>query len=185
MEDTEIVNMYTGRDEAALNATDAKYGRVCRGISRAILKNSEDSEECVNDAYLRLWQSIPPQRPVNLGAYLYKTVRNISIARLRKNQAGKRGGGETDLILDELGECLGSGGSAEDECLARELGAAVREFVLSLPENERLIFTGRYWLSLPVKEIAASRGLKASYVATVLCRSREKLRKYLIREGLL
>ncbi len=109
MDDKEIIKLYFGRHEEAISETEKKYGRYCHYIARNILGNDEDSEECVNDTYLRAWESIPPACPENLAAYLGKITRNLAIGRYREKYSKKRGGGETAIALDELSECIADG----------------------------------------------------------------------------
>ena len=103
MTDEGIVSLYWDRDEQAITETDLKYGRYCFAIAYNILCNKEDSDECVNDTYNKAWNSMPPQRPVFLSAFLGKIVRNISLNRYKENKTQKRGGSQIELILDELG----------------------------------------------------------------------------------
>ena len=79
MLDEEIVALYWARDERALAETERAYGARCRGLAKRILKSAEDAEECVSDAYRRAWDSIPPERPKLLKAWLGKVVRNSSM----------------------------------------------------------------------------------------------------------
>lgn len=106
MEDREIVNLYWERNSNAIKETASKYGGYCKAIAKNILGNNEDAEECVNDIYLNTWNSIPPNRPNVLSTYLGKITRNLSFDRFRHRHADKRGGGEIELVLDELGECV-------------------------------------------------------------------------------
>ena len=106
MEDSFIVDLYWRRDEQAIAETERKYGGACEGIARRFLPAAEDAEEIVQDAYLSLWNTIPPQRPEHLGAYLFRTVRNAAFSRFRADSAQKRGGGEASAALDELAECV-------------------------------------------------------------------------------
>ena len=66
MDDLRIIELYFERDEQAIKETDAKYGKLCHSIAYNILNNHEDSEECVNDTYVGVWNAIPPTRPSNL-----------------------------------------------------------------------------------------------------------------------
>ena len=93
MEDAAIIALYWARDQRAISATDEKYGTPCRALATRLLDSREDGEECVNDTWHRAWNTMPPQRPVSLRAYLLKIVRNLSIDRWRGRQARKRGGG--------------------------------------------------------------------------------------------
>lgn len=106
MDDSKIIELYMERSEQAISETSKKYGRYCHYIAYSILHNDEDSEECVNDTYLRAWNSIPPKRPSKLQTFLGKITRNLSLNKWEKLSAEKRGAGQTSLILDELSECI-------------------------------------------------------------------------------
>ena len=109
MKDEEIVDLYWARSEEAIAVTAEKYGKYCHTIAFNILHNDGDSEECVNDTYLRAWESIPPMRPERLSTFLGKITRNLSLDRYRRDNAEKRGRGEVPLALEELRECLAAG----------------------------------------------------------------------------
>lgn len=184
MEDREIVELYWERAEEAIPATVAKYGAYCRTIATNILANDEDAEECVNDTWLKAWNSMPDNRPTLLGSYLGKLTRWLSLSRLRERGRLKRGGGETSLALDELAEVIAGGEDPERELEIRELNAAVRAFLKGLDETERELFLSRYWYLLPVKEIAQRFGFSPNKVSTRLNRTRRRLQNYLMEEGL-
>ena len=185
MDDESIIDLFWRRDQAAIAETDRKYGRRCGAIARGILADAMAAEECVNDSYLALWQAIPPQRPRLFPAFLYRIVRNISFDRVKERFACKRGGGETALIYEELDECLASDFSVEREIEAAELKAQIDRFLLTLSKEDRIMFACRYWLLLPVAEIARRLGCKESRVKTSLYRSRKRLHDTLEKEGLL
>ena len=109
MDDEKIVQLYWDRDERAFSATAEKYGSYCAQIARNILGDREDADECVNDAYMSAWGSMPPHRPGVLSAFLGKIVRNLSLNRYRRNTAAKRGGGEAPAVLEEIGELVSGG----------------------------------------------------------------------------
>ena len=109
MDDEKIVQLYWDRDERAISATAEKYGSYCAQIARNILGDREDADECVNDAYMSAWGSMPPHRPGVLSAFLGKIVRNLSLNRYRRNTAAKRGGGEAPAVLEEIGELVSAG----------------------------------------------------------------------------
>ena len=106
MEDSGIIALYWQRDQRAISETDSKYGLFCRSLAQRILSSREDAEECVNDTWHRAWNTMPPERPRSLRAYLARIARNLSIDRWRKQSAQKRGGKEMIFALDELGECM-------------------------------------------------------------------------------
>lgn len=185
MEDSQIIDLYFARSEQAIQETDNKYGRFCYHISYNILANREDAEECISDTYMTAWKSIPPTRPTQMSAFLGKITRHISLDRWRRKFAGKRGGGETTLALDELGECVADSGSAETAIRTREFRAAMNRFLSELNEAERKIFVSRYWYLRSVQYIAEKTGLSQAAVRTRLSRVRGKLRQFLTEEDLL
>ena len=184
MNDAEIVNLYWKRSEQALEETALKYGRYCQTIAYNILHNTEDAEECVSDTYLSAWNSMPDKRPEKLSPFLGKITRNFALKKLFRGKTLKRGGGEAILALEELDDCIASGYDLEREVENRELGRAIDSFVAGLPEKEQLAFTCRYWYFAGEKEIAQKLGLTRSGVNAMLRRTREKLKSYLIQEGL-
>ncbi len=185
MLDGEIVELYWQRDEEAISQTDIKYGGYCRSISNNILRDAGESEECVNDTYLRAWNSMPTERPERLPAFLGKIVRNLSISRLRHRSADKRGGGEYALCLEELRDCAGKAQEPDKELELKELTEHIDAFLANLKELERDIFVSRYWYMAPVDKIAERAGFSYSKTASMLHRTRLKLGIYLRKEGLL
>lgn len=183
MEDREIVALYWARSPDAIEMTAGKYGGYCKTVAQNIVGSAEDAEECVNDAYLRAWNSIPPQRPANLAAYLGKLVRHLSFDRWRSARADKRGGGQMELVLDELADCVPGDGSVEGELDRRELLRAVEAFLDGLSREKRQIFLCRYWFALPVSEIAKRFGRTEGSVSVILNRTRNKLKLYLAERG--
>lgn len=183
MEDMEIIELYFSRDERAIGESDAKYGRLCRGVALRLLDSAEDSEECVSDTWLRAWDSIPPQRPNILRAFFAKITRNLALDRCRRDAALKRGGGEYLLALEELRDCA-SGDDIEGELERQALTEALNAFLRGLEEKEREIFLRRYWLAESLSVIAKRCGLTANAVGLRLMRLRAKLREQLEREGI-
>ncbi len=183
MEDKQIIELYWQRNEAAITETDNKYGKYCFSIAYNVLNDNLDSEECVNDTYLRAWNSIPPQRPDVFKLFLAKITRNLSFNRYNAKTAEKRGGTEADLILDELSNCIPSKENVEREVESNELGRIIREFARALPERECNIFVRRYFFSESIRDIAARYGLSESNVSVILNRIRIKLKKQLAKEG--
>lgn len=182
MEDEKIIELFWQRNQAALLEVQEKYGRYCRKTAQNILRSREDAEECVNDAYLALWQSIPPKRPPNLFAYLVSITRNNCFKALRRQNARKRGGGEYALALEELSELVPARDTVEGEFDARLLAEELDAFIGALSYDDRMIFLGRYWLVMPIAEIAQRLHFTKSKVKSSLFRSRQKLEKYLVKE---
>ena len=184
MNDREIVDLYWQRSEQAIAETDKKYGKYCRIVAYNILENTQDSEECVNDTWLAAWNSMPVNRPERLNAYLAKITRNFALAKVVKRSAKKRGGGELDLALEELDDCVPSDSCLEKEVEDRALAESINTFVDLLPEEEQLIFISRYWFFASEREIAEKQGCSRSRISAMLKRSRDKLKTYLLQEGL-
>lgn len=184
MEDSAIIDLYWAREERALSETDTKYGGYCRSIAHNILRNREDTEECVSDTWLHAWNSMPPQRPGVLSAFLGRITRNLSFDRCKYQQAAKRGGGALPLALEELGECIPASGRVEHALEQKELAATIDRFLRTLPEKECNLFLRRYWYVDSISVIADRFGMKENTVKSILFRTREKLRKFLGEEGI-
>lgn len=184
MDDKAIIDLYWTRSENAISETAAKYGGYCYTIAYNILSNREDSEESVNDTYLAAWNTMPPRRPSVLAAFLGKMTRYISLDHWKKRSRLKRGGGETELCLEELEGCISGTESIEYEMIRKETLASVNKFLDTLPETERKVFLCRYWYLDPVADIAQRFGFTESKTASMLHRTRGKLQKHLTKEGL-
>ena len=184
MKDNEIIELYWNRDEAAIAATADTYGNYCYAIAYNILCNNEDAEECVNDTYLKAWNTMPSNKPKRLAPYLGKLTRWLSLNRLRDQDCLKRGNGELPLVLDELAETLDSGVDTEKEIELRELNREIRRLLKKLDKEERDVFLCRYWYIASIAEIAEKSGFTESKVKTMLHRTRKKLLKQLQEEGL-
>ena len=183
MEDREIVKLYFDRNERAIIETSEKYGRYCSHIAMNILHNRSDAEECVNDTYLKTWNAIPPHKPSVLSTFLGKIVRNLSFNRYKSLHSQKRGGYETDLILDELCEIVSDEESVEDSVIRGELVNSVNEFLASLSDEKRYIFIRRYWYSDSISEIASNCRRTENSTSVELSRIRGKLRDFIIERG--
>jgi len=184
MNDDRIIALYFSRDEEAIRETDRKYGSFCRTIARHILNNDEDTEETVNDVYVRLWNTIPPTRPLPLKPYIGTVCRNLSFDRYKRSHADKRGGGQLPLVLEELGECIADRNDDEicDRIVFRD---AINRFLASLNEKNRIPFVLRYWYVASVAEIAEKLGVSEESVRMSLARTRKKLKRFLTEEEFL
>ena len=185
MEDVGIVRLFLGRDEGALREAGEKYGRMMGRLARNVVGNESDAEECVSDALLAAWNSIPPHEPEKLGPYLARLTRNVSLKRFRRNTAAKRGGGVALLSLGELEECIpGGDGIAEDLAEEGEAARVINEFLSGESRTKRVIFVRRYWHMDTVPDIAAMTGYSEGKIKMILMRMRKKLREKLEKEGI-
>lgn len=185
MEDQEIIDLYWNRSEIAISETASKYGGYCYSIAFNILKNNEDSEESVSDTYIAAWNAIPPRRPSIISTFLGKITRRIAIDRWRSRNRVKRGGGEIDLALEELEDCIADSQTVEKAFERKQLSSLFNRFLEELPEVERTVFLCRYWYVDSVSDIANHFGFSGSKVTSMLHRTRKKLRAVLEREDLL
>ena len=183
MEDNKIIELFWQRDESAITETGRKYGAYCRTIAHNILQNNEDADECVNDTWLKVWNSIPPKKPGNFRMYLAKITRNLSFNRYNANNAKKRGNGEVTLVLEELAECIADNTDIEKTYEEKELKEYILKYVRTLSERERNLFIRRYFFVDPVKEIAKRYGLSENNVMVILSRTRKQLKSKLKKEG--
>lgn len=181
MDDSSITDLFFERSEGAVEALAEKYGGACFKLAFNILGSREDAEEIVSDAYLAVWNCVPPQRPDMLGAFLLKIVRNKAVSRCRMNNAQMRGG--VTACLEELKDCLPSDMSVEKALEQAELGEALSHFIEGLGKENRRLFIRRYWYLDSPADIAGQTGLSPEAVRARLSRLRKKLKKYLGSRG--
>jgi len=179
VQDEAIVNLYWSRDERAIQHTDEKYHIYCHTIADRILQSEGDAEECVNDTWLRAWNTIPPQKPSSLRLFLGRITRNLSLDRYRRLHADKRGGGEMPLLLEELSDCATEGDTVFEEVHKNELAEKLRHFLTDLPLRDRTVFLRRYFYAQAVNEIARQLGISENSVSKILSRTRGRLKDYL------
>ncbi|MCI9449175.1 MAG: sigma-70 family RNA polymerase sigma factor [Clostridiales bacterium] len=181
MDDLKIIELYFKRNEQAIKETDTKYGKLCRSIAYNILNNSEDSEECVNDTYVGIWNAIPPARPNNLMAFICKIARNLSLRRLEFMKREKR---SADMLvsLEELETVL-----PDEKCAVDmsddDIGKLISSFLRSQKEESRNVFIRKYYFFDSITEIAKRYSFTESKVKNMLFYTRNKLKDYLIKEG--
>ena len=179
MEDSQIIALYFARDEQAIAETSRKYGALCRRLAMRILNNREDAEECCNDVLLKVWNAIPPARPVYFTAFLVRLVRNAALDLFDRLHAEKRGGTQTAVALEELEQCLPAPDDVEAAHSRAETGEMLNRFLSTLPDEPRNFFVLRYVYMMPVKDIAEKCGVGVSKVKTSLHRTRNALKEYL------
>lgn len=184
MDDSKIIALFNERSEQAITELSEKYGKLCLQIAKNILKNTSDSEECVNDAYLTMWNNIPPENPNPLKTYLLKIVRNLSLKRYHNNTAIKRNS-FYDTSLEELENVLYSDFSPENELQLKELSEAINSFLSALDSENRVFFVRRYYFGDSVKNIASLSGRTPHFISVRLSRTRDALKKYLKEEELI
>ena len=185
MRDEEIIDLYFARKEQAITETQLSYGKYCYSIAYHILHDNEDSEECVNDTWLRAWNAIPPKHPDRLSIFLGTITRNLSFDKWKYKNARKRGNGTVEIELEELLECIPAVRSTEEAVEAAELERTINRFLHTLPERECNVFLRRYWFVEEYNEIAKRYQMNLNTVKTSLFRTRQKLKTYLEQEGVM
>ena len=181
MDDNRIIELFWSRSEEAISETQKKYGAYCRYIAKNVLGSDEDAEECVNDTYLKVWNSVPPARPQNFSAFIGTVARNLALNKLDFKIA-KKMGAQTNLALSELEEVIpDSKKDPSDELALRD---ALNGFLSSLPRLTRMMFVRRYWYLSPIREIARDYGVSESRVKVTLMRTRNRLKEHLEKEGI-
>ena len=179
MEDHAIIDLYFARDERAITETKRKFGLLCMQLAGRLLNDQQDAEECVNDAYLGLWNTIPPERPTYLRAFLCKIVRNCSLKRLEFLAAQKRNQ-SAEVSFEELEAVI----SWEDDRSDQEMGELINLFLYREKPLHRQVFLRKYFFFDSVEDIADRYGYSKSNVKTILMRTRQRLKKFLEQEGI-
>lgn len=182
MDDKTIIQHYWDRNECAISETDEKYGAFCCSIAENILENKEDAKECVNDTYLKTWNSLPPHWPKIFPAFIGRIVRNLAFNRYNSERTLKRGGGQISIALDELDECIPDKCS-DFVCDKSELSEVIDSFLDTLSKKNRQIFVLRYWYTENISYISRIMNMTENNVSVVLNRLRKKLHKYLSERG--
>lgn len=177
MDDHEILFLLQQRSQHAIPALAQRFGPHLYRTALNLLGSPQDAEECVNDTYMAVWNSVPPNHPEPLQPYIYRIGRNIALNRLRSNSAQKRSGYE--LSLDELENFIPT------PCLEDgiALGRAINAYLSRLNRENRVIFLRRYWFGDSVKDISTAFHMTENAVSVRLSRIRNGLKDYLIKEG--
>ena len=184
MNDQEIIALYWAKKENAISATAEKYGSYCHTIAYNILYDHFDAEECVNDTYLGAWNSIPPQRPNSLTAFLGKITRNLALNRYKLSKAAKRGGGQVEIALSELENCIPDSKDVEQIAEDALLVSVINRFLYAQAKTKRNIFILRYWFLYSIRDIADMYGEKENKIKALLFRMRNELKKNLEKEDI-
>lgn len=183
MKDADIVDLYWNREENAITETSKKYEAYLNKVAYNILQDLQDSQECVNDTYLKAWNGIPPNRPAVLSTFLAKITRRLAIDKYRKKKSQKHIDSEYAISLTEIEETLEGNSSLENVFDEKVLGEAINRFLMTLPNDARNAFIGRYYFFDPLKEVAAYCGMSEAKAKSLLYRTRIKLKEYLQKEG--
>lgn len=180
--DEPLISLLFQRQESALHEISCQYGSLLKGLARRILPTNEDAEECVNDALLDIWNTIPPQRPASIASYACMLTRRRAVDRVRYLSAQKRNTSAYQVTLDELEECI-PGRDAFDED-SDTLKDAINTFLASLSKQDRLLFTGRYFAFESIETLAKRNHMTKNTVSIRLSRMRKKMRVWLAERSI-
>lgn len=183
MDDKRIVGLFLEHSEQAIEAVSRKYGKLCHHIARGIVDSDADAAECVNDAYLALWNTVPPEKPESLRAYLTRLLRNIAYNR-RDHQSAEMRASRLTVSLQELQYVLPDGLSAESMLDGAVIRDTLNAFLRSLSKQDRFLFLRRYYYLDTCRQIARMTGMSESRVSTRLGRLRSELKTLLNKEGI-
>lgn len=178
MDDNKIIELFFMRSEQAIAETKLKYNKLCMTVAERILFNSEDAEECVSSAYLRLWNAIPPKNPDSLCGYLCKIVRNIALTAFSKISRHSY-----EKQYEELSEVIMTKETVEEQYESRDISRMLNEFLGVQKRRSREIFTARYFFNMSIKEISESMSMTETAVRSRLLRTRNELKEYLKERG--
>ena len=179
----EIIALYQSRDENAVRMTAETMGKYCYSIAFNVLNSREDAEECVNDTYLAVWNSIPPAEPVSLKSFVSSITRNLALNRYKEQHRDKRGGGQVPLALEELSEVVSDTEDVTATYERKELLEHISAFLRKCSPRDRGLFLDRYIRLEPTPVLAKQYGVKEAQVLLILSRTRKKLKAHLEKEG--
>lgn len=183
MNDSEIIDLYLQRDEAAVRCTSEQYGQRLRRLSFGIVADQQMAEECENDTYLQAWRSIPPHEPRSyFYVFLSRITRNLSIDRCRHRERMKRDATVVELSA-ELECCIPAPDDTACRMEAQELAKIISDFLKAQPQSHRDVFLRRYWYADDLAQIARRYHMTESKVKSMLFRTRNALRTHLEKEG--
>lgn len=182
MEDNKIIDLFWKRSQSAIEEIDNKYGKLCTHIATNILKDIEDTKECINDTYLAAWNSMPDERPNNLSAYICKITRNLALKKYEYNHAKKRNR-SVEIAFDELEGIIGMDYNINEKYQLEEIGKIISDLLRRLSYSDRNIFLRRYWFLDSIKDICERFEISESKVKSSLYRTRMKLSKELVKKG--
>ena len=183
LSDETIIELYWSRNEQAISETDIKYKAFLLAVANNIVSDRRDSEECLNDAYIGTWNSIPPARPILLKSFLAKIMRRVAINRFHANNRQKRIASEYAVSLSEFEDLITNSESTEAEFETQELAKAISNYVRSLSDRQMYIFISRYYIADPILKISKELGCSESTVKREITAIKNRLKKHLESEG--
>lgn len=182
MEDREIIALFFDRSEQALAELSTKYEYAALHVGMNVLHNEEDVKECLNDAYLAVWNCIPPQSPQDLYSFFCSVMRNLCLTRYHRARAQKRDGGGI-LPLEEIEAIIPADTNVDTLIEEKELTALIDAWLGKLDRVNRYVFVRRFWYMDDISEISAQTSISPPALYRRIDRLRLKLAGYLEKNG--
>lgn len=176
----EIVSSLEARDSSALSDIEKAFGTLMRRIAVNLGLDKCDTDECMNDTFLEVWNTIPPKKPESIRSYVCMLMRRTVIDRIRYNTAEKRSFALYSEISEELDSCIDVENTVVDEICIPEI---LEKFLKEKSVRDREMFLRRYYEFEPVKAIASSMHIGANTVSQKLSRMRAELKDTLKEWG--
>ena len=184
VDDKSLINLFLERSEQAIRELETMYGAGAKALAFNVLGDARDAEECLSDALLAVWNTVPPKRPDSMRAYLLGITRNRAVERYHALSARKRNS-HYDTALGEIEDCLAGVDTAETLCEAKALSEAINAYLAGLKAEDRALFVHRYWFGQDLSEAARALGMAPQKASLRLFRIRERLKKHLMKDGML
>lgn len=170
MSDFDLISAFQQDADAAAETLLLQYGAMIRYIADGILSDPQETEECVSDVCMRVWNSIASYdaSKASFPVWLTAITRNAAISRAKENAK------HSHCSLEELS--LADHNTPETELLQKERSQALRTAVKQLRERDQQIFYRKYYYLQSTEKIAAEMGLTSRAVEGRLYRLRAILR---------
>ena len=184
LSDEQIIELYFAREERAIAETDKKYCRYLHTVAYNILANEQDAEECLQDTYIKTWNTIPPERPSVFRAFLAKITRNLSLDRYERDNRQKRVPASVCVPLDEVQEFLPDESDLARDMQAKAIGKVITNYLDGVSDRRLYVFVSRYFFALTIPQIAKRLSCSQSLVSKELYEIKCELRILLEKEGI-
>jgi RNA polymerase sigma-70 factor (ECF subfamily) len=174
-----VVERARGQDSEALGEIYRRYVRRVFGLCHYMLDSRESAEDATSEVFLKLQRSIESyDGSIPFPKWLLRVAGNQCIDALRRRQRGQR-----VIVEAKEGAAVIEPYSSEPSPLgaviSTEERAQVRDTIARLPENYRVPLVLRYYSELSYDEIAQKLELERNYVATLIFRAKQELRRRL------
>ena len=181
--DEKIIDMFWQRDPDAIQETDNKYGPLLQKIAYNILYDSLDCEECRNDTYLRIWNSIPSEKPTAFSAFVIRIMRRIAIDRYRMKSSKRRIPSQLTVSIEDLKHSISNELSVEEAYNVKVVGELITNYIRGLNDRQRYIFMDRYYMAEPVEKTAADLSISVRTTYREIEKIKQGLKEYLEGNG--